>query len=93
MSLILRRIVSEAGVAVVAVVLVVVLGGCTYHGSLKPGFYSPSQRPATMLPLRAALVVGDQCEAQEYSAERIFYGHAAQIKMHPALGQALTQAC
>jgi hypothetical protein len=91
MNLTLRRIVSEAGVPVIAVGLSLALGGCAYHGSLRPGFYSASSQPGP-LPLRAALVIGDNFEAGEYYAERVFFDHSVQIKTSPALKQALVQA-
>ena len=81
------RIAHQAAVALVAGGLI----GCAYHGTLRPGFYSPPQTTAK-LPLRAALVVGENLEALEYSAEAGWWGHSVHIKTHPALKQALTEA-
>jgi hypothetical protein len=82
----LRRTARQACAALLAVAVI----GCAYHGTLKPGFYSPPHATGK-LPLRAALVFGDSLETLEYS-ENFAWSHSAHIKLHPALQQALTDA-
>jgi hypothetical protein len=66
------------------------LGGCAYHGALRPGFYESREAPAKV-PLRAALVIGENLESLEYE-EHFAWGHSVHLVMHPALKEALTQA-
>jgi hypothetical protein len=76
------------GISVVG--LSVALGGCAYHGTLRPGFYVPREAPAKVA-LRAALVVGENLESLEYE-EHFAWGHSVHLVTHPALKEALTQA-
>jgi hypothetical protein len=76
------------GISVVG--LSVALGGCAYHGTLRPGFYAPREAPAKVA-LRAALVVGENVESLEYE-EHFAWGHSVHLVTSPALKQALAQA-